>query len=286
MKRYSNIILLFVAMFFINVHLKAQTIQTSTQQDSATIKPVIKPKPIKIKKPKPISTELSVGGRLNTDGWSLLIDKGWVKTDDAKRSDKFYNTQLTQIEFSEHKHPKELKGTSTQLITNTNDKPKPYIYGKINNFYALKLGYGKRKMIAGKPDPGAISIHWVYLGGLSIGLLKPYYIDAYVPQDNPGTLARESIKYEGDYKDAFLAQQYIVGSSGWVKGIGETKFVPGLHAKTGLHFDFATSPKTKLALEVGLSGELYTQKIEMMANTKAFPYLLNAYIGLQFGKRW
>ena len=45
-----------------------------------------------------------------------------------------------------------------------------YIFGKINNFYALKLGYGYRRMIAGKPDPGTVSIHWIYSGGFSVGL--------------------------------------------------------------------------------------------------------------------
>ena len=76
-----------------------------------------------------------------------------------------------------------------------------------------------------------------------------------------------------------------MGSSGWTKGLNETKIVPGIHAKTGLHFDFAASVKTKLAIEVGVAGELYTKKIELMATQDAYPYLLNAYVNLQFGKR-
>ena len=172
-------------------------------------------------------------------------------------------------------------------VTNTGpnygDKPRPYKYGKINNFYTLKLGYGFRKMIAGKPDPGTVSIHWVYAGGLSIGMLKPYYLDAVVEN---GRL--KAIKYD-DAPEYFLPdppnQMRIVGHSSFFEGIGKTKIVPGIYAKTGLHFDIAALRKRKLAIETGLSGELYTQKMPIMATVKAFPYVLNGYISLQFGNR-
>lgn len=232
------------------------------------------------KRPKPISKELSVGFRLNTDGWSVFADRGKVLSDDPKLSEQFYDTRVLQLEFGEHKHPREYRNTNGQIATIRGDKPKPYIYGKINNFYDLKFGYGKRKMIAGKPDPGNISIHWVYMGGLSIGLLKPYYIDAYINDE------RKSVKYSEDIKDDFLNPNNIVGASGWSKGIGETRIIPGIHAKTALHFDFAASANTKLALEAGVTGALYIQKIEIMADQKASPFLFNAYVSLQFGGRW
>jgi hypothetical protein len=252
-----------------------------TEISTLARRPIIRPK-----KPKPITKELSAGLGLTTDGWTIVVNKGWVKTDDEKNRDKFYNTRFAQIEFSEHKHVKEIKGTNTALAVNGNDKPKPFIYGKINNFYSLKLGYGNRRMIAGKPEPGTVSIHWVYSGGLSIGLLKPYYIDAYVLQDNSTQYVLKSIKYEEKYKESFVQQQNIVGGSGWTKGLGEIKVVPGIQAKTGLHFDFAATAKTKLAIEVGVGGELYTKPIEIMASQKAYPYLVNAYVTLQFGKRY
>jgi len=248
---------------------------------TTTVQPLV----IKPKKPKPITKEFSGGVRLNTDGWSVFVDKGWVKSEDSRNADKFYNVRIAQIELSEHKHVKELKTTNPNPVIN-NEKPKPYIYGKINNFYTLKLGYGNRKMIAGKPEQGTVAIHWVYMGGLSLGMLKPYYLDAYVMPDNPRRLKKESIKYSEETKQSFLGQQYIVGSSGWSKGLNEIKYVPGIQAKTGLHFDFAASRKTKLAIEVGVSAELYTQKIEILANQDAYPYLFNGYVSLQFGKRY
>lgn len=235
---------------------------------------------VKVKKPKPIEKEFSIGMRLNTDGWSIFADKGWVKSEE-KESDKFYDLRFAQLEFGEHKHPKEIKGSNKGATYS--DKPRPYKYGKINNFYVLKIGYGKRRLIAGKPDPGTVSIHWVYAGGLALGFLKPYYLDVY--QSN-GT---KQVKYDDD-PDFFVPvnpndQARIIGKSSLLQGIGETKIIPGIQAKTALHFDFASFRKRKLAIETGLNAELYIKKMAIMANAKAQPFILNGYLSLQFGNR-
>jgi hypothetical protein len=226
---------------------------------------------------KPISRELSVGARLNTDGWSVFADKGYVKSDE-KESDKFYNIRLFQVEFTEHKAAKEIKSNGNG--SGSGNKPKPYKYGKINNFYAFKLGYGFRRLLAGKPDPGTVSIHWVFAGGITVGLLKPYYIEAYTQQGE----GPKPIKYD-DNPDAFLNLNNIVGRASFTEGLNEMKIVPGIHAKTALHFDFALYPKRKMAIETGLNAELYTQKMPIMAYVKAQPYIVNGYVSIQFGGR-
>lgn len=230
------------------------------------------------KRPKPITKEMSVGFRFNTDGWSFYIDRGKVKSEDYRHADMFYSVRLWQLEVGEKKHPKEYKSTNSNLDPYAGVKPTPFIFGKINNFYTIKLGYGKRKMIAGKPDPGSIAIHWVYMGGLSLGLLKPYYIKV----DN----SVDPIKYTDATRDQFLSEQNIIGAAGFTKGWNEVKLIPGIHAKTALHFDFAASRKTVLAIETGLNAELYTQKIPLMVNQEAKPYFLDIFASFQFGKRW
>jgi len=229
---------------------------------------------LKPKGPKPITRELSFGLRLTSNGWGIFADRGSIVTDDEKHRDMFYNIRLLQVDFSEIKNPKEIKSSDPSGSSSS------FIYGKINDFYALNLGYGFRKMIAGKPDPGTVSIHWVGVVGLSLGLMKPYYIKAYYN----GSL--QEIKYSDDTKQAFLSMNNIAGKSSFSKGLGETKIAPGIHAKTGLHFDFSTNRKNVLGLETGINGELYTQKIPIMANQKAVPYFVNLYISFQFGKRW
>lgn len=283
MKLIAKIFSIAVAGSMFAFSANAQTM--GRPSDTTKINPAAKPAPPRImpKRPKPLSKEFSVGFRLNTDGWSLFADRGTVQSEE-KFSDLFYNVKLMQLEFGEHKHPMEIKRSNT---TNniSNDKSRPFIYGKINNFYALKLGYGRRKLIAGKPETGTISVHWVYLGGLSVGLLKPYYLEAYVPVDQFGTLGQESIKYSDSTKGPFLSKQNILGSSGFTKGIGEIKIIPGIHLKTALHFDFASTKHTKLAIETGINAEFYAKKVEIMANQKAQPYMVNVYASLQFGRR-
>jgi hypothetical protein len=239
-----------------------------------------------IKKPKPLRTELSAGLRLNSDGWGVFVDKGYVRSEETKYSDLFHDMRLFQIELDEHKDPKEIKHAMTDQASGGSQKTKPFIFGKVNNFYALKLGYGHRKMIAGKPEPGTVSIHWVYLGGLSLGMEKPYYLDGYVPQDNFGTLVPATFKYSDQTKESFLNEQYIRGSAGFQKGLNEIQFVPGLHAKTALHFDFAASRRTAMAVETGVGLEYYTRAIQLMANQDSKPYFVNLFASFQFGRRW
>lgn len=258
----------------------AQTILSSDTSHKVVAAPPVRPviKRQMPKRPKPIRTEFSGGLRLNTDGWSIFFDRGKVKTDDERHSDMFHDVILWQVEFSEKKDPKEYKTTNSNLDPYSGSKPTPFIFGKINNFYALKLGIGKRKMIAGKPESGTISIHWVYEGGLSIGMLKPYYIKVY-NENNP-------IKYTDEKRDEFLAQNSIIGAAGFREGLHEIKFVPGLHVKTALHFDFAGNRKTVLAIETGINAEIYSQAIPLMVNQTAKPYFLNIFASFQFGKRW
>ncbi|RYD55767.1 MAG: hypothetical protein EOP56_14485 [Sphingobacteriales bacterium] len=256
---------------------------TTAVDSSKIIKARPKP-PVRPKKPKPISKEFSGGFRLNSDGWSVFIDKGTVQSEE-KFSDLFYDIKLMQLEFTEKKHPKELKRSNGTPGGPTfgGDKAKPFVYGKVNNFYGLKFGYGKRKMIAGKPDPGTISIHWVYLGGLVAGLEKPYYVKAYVVEK--GAEVEKDIKYTDSTQGYFLNNFRVIGGSGFSQGLGEIKVVPGIHAKTGLHFDFASGRHTKMAIEMGVNAEFYMRSIAIMANQKARPIFMNVYASVQFGKR-
>jgi len=227
----------------------------------------------KAKPPKPITHELSLGFRLNSNGWSVYSDIGKVKTEDKKHADMFHNVRIWQIEFTEKKSPAEEKSTADNGAgTNT------YIYGKINNFYALKLAYGYRRLLVGKPDPGTVSIHWVNAGGLSIGLLKPYYLNVY---SDPA-----AIKYSPSTADDFLNQGLIEGSVGFSKGISEIKVIPGVHLKSALHFDFSANRKNVIGIETGLNFEYYSQAIQLMANQSGTSYFFDIFLAIQFGRRW
>lgn len=255
--------------------------QISSATDSAR-KATVPIKRVVAKKPKPIANELSGGLRLNTNGWSLFAERGVVQTEETKYRDLFHNVNFVYLELSERKHPKETRTT----ISGDPQGTRPFIFGKINNFYNVRAGVGRRKMIAGKPEGGTVSVHWVYGGALALGMLKPYYVEALVANPNSGFFEQQTIKYNDETKATFLNENFIVGATGFSKGLNELKLVPGVQAKTGLHFDFAQRKRTKLAVEMGMSAEVYTKRIEIMANQKAVPYAMNIYASIQAGKRW
>lgn len=235
-------------------------------------------KPPKTKRPQVLTSSLSGGFRINSNGWGLVVDKGFLYGNDAFGSvnrNKYFQSKIIELSFSEIKHPKEIKANS--VLPGLPFQPGAYILGKINNFFQANLGYGYWKLIAGKPDQGTVSIHWVYLGGFSAGLLKPYYLDLY----QLGT-----VKYSKDIQTEFISPGMIMGKSGFSKGLDEIKFVPGLFFKTGLHFDFASQPKGLMALETGVSASYYFQEIEQMVGQDPKKLFLNFYVSLQFGGKW
>ncbi len=242
---------------------------------------VYKPKPI-----RPFTQETIYGIKLATDGWGVMYEKGKSIFENAKTSDKFYHVRYYQVEIQEHKNPKEHRENYPNPYI-WNAPTKPYVYGKVNNFYALKLGYGNRKLIAGKPEPGTVSIHWSYSGGISLGLLKPYYLDVQIPLDTFkfGERLSTSIKYTEATKQNFLDKSVIVGHSSWAKGIDELSIVPGIQFKTALHFDFAVSKDMATSIETGVSLEYYSKSIQIMAYQNDKNYFISGYLAFQFGKR-
>ncbi len=255
----------------------AQKIERSTDtvKKSTTPANIVKPKG-----PKAISREVNVGLSMHSNGgmilglFDLYVDIGRVKPRDPKHPDMFYNLRFWRVEIGEKKHQKEYKISGNSGGSGSNS----YVYGKINNFYSLKLGRGYMRMLAGKPDPGSVSIHWLYAGGFSLGMLKPYYLNTV---SDP-----TAIKYDGDNKEDFLDQRYIQGNAGFSKGLGEMKYIPGFHLTSAIHFDFSANRKSVIGVEVGANAEYYTQDIEIMANTKPSKFLMDIYVAFQLGKRW
>jgi hypothetical protein len=258
-----------------SVCAQAQTVARSTDT-AARSRPVTTaaPQRVKPKGPKIITKEASIGYRLSTNGWSVYADFGKVKAKNMRQADMFHNVRLLQVELTEKKSPRQEKLTGDGNTSGGNDT---YIFGKINNFYALKLGYGMRTLIAGKPDPGCVSIHWVNVLGPSLGMIKPYYINIY---SDPG-----GIKYT-DNKSDFLNQGLIQGSAGFSKGLSEMTYTAGGHIKSAIHFDFSTNRKNVLGVEAGVNAEFYAEKIQLMANQPGTNYFLDLFLAVQFGKRW
>jgi len=256
--------------------------QTLRATDTAQRTPLSVPRRPVVPKIKPIAHEISFALRLHTDGWSLAAERGFVRSEETKFRDLFHDINFVSLELGEKRHPKEMRSS----IAGDPQRTRPFVFGKVANFFAVKPGIGRRQMIAGKPESGTTSVHWVYGGGFALGLSKPYYVRALVRDVPGGPFSEQTIKYSDETAESFLNENLISGAAGFTQGLGEMSLTPGLHARTGLHFDFAPRRTTKLAIELGVSAEVYTKAIEIMANQPTRPYFANIYAAIQLGKRW
>ena len=222
--------------------------------------------------------EWSLGGRLTTNGWGIVFNLGKALSYDKSR---FY-----QIEFLEMKHPKETKQTN-DYARHARYTPKPFVFGKQNNFYTLHLGYGQKLFLGDKAEKSGVEVNLTYSIGPSIGLLKPYYLDIGKEQNSPtGFPEFDQKKYDPENPAEFLSLELIRGSSGFAKGLAEMKFIPGVHGKAGINFDWANYNEIVKALEVGVGADVFPKRIPIMIEERNNPYFIYLYLGIQFGKKW
>ena len=212
------------------------------------------------------------GFNLNTDGWNFIYEHGKYKS--------IVNTNLWWMELGERKDPKQEKLTKGSVAIPGLAIGNPFVYGKQNNFYVFKLGFGRQTLIGGKGNKNGVALSAIYGGGLSLGMLKPYYIQV----EDPNTGNISDIKYSNN-DSIFLDPNAIIGASSFGKGFSEIKYVPGIHIRTGLRFDYGRYNEVLSAIEVGLNLEYYSEKMPMMVLNDPHHAFLNAYISIQFGRR-
>lgn len=207
------------------------------------------------------------GAKLNTDGYAVFYEHGKYKT--------LEKTNLWWLELGERKDPKEKRsvlgdGAGFQIGN-------PFIYGKINNFYFLKLGFGQQHLIGGKDVKNGVAVSAIYGGGISAGLIKPYYVDGL---DSVNRLTR--VKFSPETQDIFLT---AISGVSFTKGFNELTFVPGVHARAALRFDYGNFNELLSAIETGVNAAFYAKDINMMYNEPGKRFFFNAYVAIVIGKR-
>lgn len=217
------------------------------------------------------SKQNAYGVKLNTDGWGVFYEHGKYKT--------ILKTNLWWIDAGEHKNHKEEKEA---LIDPSGlyQLGNPVIYGKINNFYNLKIGFGQQLLIGGKGNKNGVAVTAIYGGGIAIGYLKPYYIAV---QDANGNIT--NIRYSASTDSLYKDPSVIIGSGGFTRGWGQGTVAPGLHARVALRFDYGKYNQTLSALETGINAEYYTKDMRIMLDIPAQHFFFNAYIAIAFGNR-
>jgi hypothetical protein len=218
------------------------------------------------------SKQSAFGFKLNTDGWGAFYEHGKYKT--------ITKTNLWWLEIGEHKNPKEEKETITDA-SGFFQIGNPIVYGKINNFYFLKLGLGQQILIGGKGNKNGVAVTGIYGGGISFGYLKPYYISV----QDPTTGDIKDIRYSAATDSLYRDPTVITGSTGFTKGWGHGTVTPGAFARAALRFDYGRYNELLSAIEVGINAEYYTKDMRILLDIPSKQFFFNAYVALTFGRR-
>ncbi len=212
------------------------------------------------------------GFKLNTDGWSGFYEHGKYKT--------ISTTNIWWVEGGERKSPKEEKQSVTSFDGTFITIGNPFVYGKENNFYYLKAGFGQQRLIGGKGNKNGVAVSAVYGAGIAGGYLKPYYIT--VSELINGS---HDIKYTDGSEAYYLDPTIIQGSPGFTKRMFEGEWTPGVLARAALRFDYGKYNEILSAVETGINAEYYGKKMPIMALNPAKHFFFNAYVAIEFGKR-
>lgn len=222
--------------------------------------------------------EFSVDFRLHTNGFALAGNYGIIQT--------YYKTRLFQVEFAEMRHPREARQRRDFATLPGTPSPKSFVYGKQNNFYAMHLGYGGKRYFSEKAKRRGVAVGMSYLFGPSIGFIKPYYLELAVLKDGGPMVDVVEQRYSEENAALFLDEFSIVGGAGFIYGLGEMKFNAGGFGKVGLHFDWGAYDQFIKALDIGFMVDVYYKKVPIMITEDNSFLFMNAYIAIEFGKRW
>ncbi len=221
--------------------------------------------------------ELSGGLKIQTNGVSLYLTKGWIKN--------IYKTHLIQLEYQYFFNYKDKKiAPNSQL----NQGGRKYYYGLQNRFHTIRLSYGFERCIADKAEQNGVRLSFIGFAGFSLGLIKPYYLEKLMYRDSiTGDYVTEDIKYRGSNEEIFLNQDSIYQAAPFYKGIGQMIPTFGGHVKAGLNFDWGSKDRFVKALEVGVMLDVFYRKVPIYVNQDANSFIKpSLYLGFHFGKRW
>lgn len=170
------------------------------------------------------------------------------------------------IEIVNVKHPRESKETT---FTGSS-----FIFGKSNYLLSIRPTYGREKVLFKKAPQQGARITGMVAAGPSFGLEVPYFIELI-----------NGDKEQYDPANNEHARQRIQGSAGPFRGLGQSSFVLGAHAKASLTFETNSTKKRVFGIEVGVSLDIYTREIEILPESFNKSSFLAGFVAIYFGRR-
>lgn len=168
-----------------------------------------------------------------------------------------YRKLTIVADFVYMKHPKELR-SKNQFY----DNAKSFVFGKQNAFMIFRLGLGQDNLLFDRAKKDGVEIGYNYEAGLSLGLLKPVYLDVLVEDKELKTYVIATERYDKDRHPSEL----IYGGAGFFTGFGQIKPLPGGYLKGSMYFDWAKEETKILRLETGIVLDVFPKKVPIFAD--------------------
>jgi len=242
---------------------------------------VFQPKPVEYNlKGVVYDFETLYEGRIHTQGFALSYKKGKLKS--------YYRTTYQNFEIGYIKDPRERRNNRNLSVAGERISS-PFVYGKRNQFFTLRYSYGEKRYLSEKTRRRGVAVGWIYEGGVTVGLLKPYSLEVIrTENDDPSQRFLETITYSEETHDDFLNDRFIYGGAGFFSGWGSITPTVGLHGKIGMHWALGAFDKKAKAAETGIMFDLFPRKIPLLVEQDGIRnsfYYFKIYLAFQFGHR-
>ena len=238
--------------------------------------------------------ENNFGFRVSSNGFGAYYENLKFKTVNNKRFmtvDFYYYIDFKEKQITTFPFP-------------GNNLQNSYHYGKLNDLFGFRFAYGIRKALTDKTEDDEVQISYTLAGGITLGFLKPYYLDISYGKRVFDQGSRNYF-YEEQRVEAesfsqtnariFLTQQivnlsgddfaYIKGSSSFGEGFSQLQLIPGLHGRFGFNFDWGTKDIIVKQMEVGIMLDLYNKAMPMYFNNYNSQFNFSVYYSLGIGRR-
>jgi len=225
------------------------------------------------------SHQLFGGFHFHTNGYGGTFSLGWFK---GAR-----NVRLASIDVLFMKHEKETRSWNPIY-----QDARSYIYGKVNNLYIVRPGFGMKKMITDKLRRSGVSVGYTWEIGPCLGFTKPVYLEVIYTDPLTDNQYLVSEKFDPDLHFS----DNIFGRSSGLKGFGELGFEPGLFAKFSLNFEYSDLKDRLKGIETGVAVDAFSRRVPIMSEqilaegqvekARNHQLFLTFYINLFFGKKY
>ncbi|MBS1486614.1 MAG: hypothetical protein JST43_03425 [Bacteroidetes bacterium] len=183
---------------------------------------------------------------INKNSYGGLI--GGVMFKKARRlNDKFFETYGLELMNVKNPHETRIQSLSGNF----------FIWGKTNYLYAIRLQYGRDRILFKKGPQQGVEVKAVFAAGPTIGLVTPYYVQI---SNDPNSYYTYNVPYNGQ-------QQYtdIQGTGNLFEGLGQSKVQLGGNLKAAINFELGTTKSQVTGFEAGFLLDAYFKKVPLMS---------------------